>query len=214
MKTRINGEVKEIPTTWSQVSFRKFVRLADAKDDMIKIISVFTGIDEETIRTAEIKNFDLLVTMLGFMKVEIKMNLPYTILGLKVPQNIESEAAARYGDIQEIIAKFKEGDDVSNLSNYPLIVATYLAPSPYNFQEAEQIAERLWDAPCGEVMAVGNFTVMRFLPSKINAWRVFPKLAILMHKLKLVLTVYKARLAFLVRLFTWKKKHRISGTNS
>lgn len=205
MKTRINGEVKEIPTTWSQVSFRKFVRLADAKDDMIKIISVFTDIPEDIIRTAQIKNFDLLVTMLGFMKVEIKMNLPYTILGLKVPQNIEAEAAARYGDIQEIIAKFKEGDDVSNLSNYPLIVATYLAPSPYNFQEAEQIAERLWDAPCGEVMATGNFILRKFSLSKRTIPSNFLLVVILLSKWRRAMTDSIRRLVFPILYGIWRR---------
>lgn len=196
MKIKINGQAKEIPTTWSQVTFRQFIRLADAKDDTIKIISIFTDIDEETIRTAQIKNFDLLVTMLSFMKVEMKMLIPYMVMGLKVPRDIEEEAAARYGDLQEIIAKFKEGDDVANLSNYPLIVATYLTPSPYDFKEAEQIAERLWDAPCGEVMAIGNFTLRKFSISKSTTPSSFRLVGTLLSRLKQAMTDFINRLVF------------------
>ncbi|MFS6709267.1 hypothetical protein WHJ98_14600, partial [Staphylococcus aureus] len=116
--------------------------------------------------------------------------------GLKVPRDIEAEAAARYGDIQEIIAKFKEGEDIANLSNYPLIVGTYLSPSPYNFKEAEQIAERLWDAPCGEVMAIGNFTLTKFSLSRRTTPNSFRLAVTLLNRWRQDMTDFINRLAF------------------
>ena len=208
MKTIItlNGVkvTKDIPTTWHGVTFRNLIGLINAGEDAAKIISVFTEIDPETIKKASIKNFDVLVSLLAFRNKEMDLVIPNFILGHNVPRFLEDEAAARYADLQDIIAKFKEGDNINNLSLYPLIVATYVTRSPYDFKNAEALTERLWNAPCMEVMAIGNFTLLKFRASKDGMLNSYHREDTPLNRLRQAMINYIRRLAFSIRCGIWR----------
>lgn len=200
--------VKDIPTTWHLVTFRQVIKLYEAGDDKAKVLSVFTGIDSETIRKATIKNFDVVVDMLSFLKDQMNLIIPQTILGHKIPMELEDEAIARYGDIQEIISKFNPDDTIKNMEYFPLIVATYVSKSPYDFKEAELLAEQLWDAPCVEVMAIGNFTLSKFSKSKRGMLNSYPLVGTRLNRLKQGFKNFMLRLVFSIHYGSWKRRHR------
>lgn len=201
----------DIPNAWHLVTWRQFVALSKAGSDQCKIIEAVTGIDSETIRAASIKNFDVLISCLSFMTTEMNLIMPSTILGYKVPTNLEDEAAARFGDVQEIAQKFKEDDKIGNLEYYPLIAATYIVPSPYNFKEADKLAERLQDAPCSEVMAIGNFTLLKLMKSSSGMLNSSHLEGTLRNRLRRATINWLQRLAFRIRYATWKRSLRSRG---
>lgn len=204
---KINEEAvsREIPNAWHMVTFRQSIALFRAGEDIEKIISVFTGIDPEVIKTAKIKNFNVLMSCLSFLKKPMNMVMPSTCLGIKVPDNIEEEAVSRYADIQAVASKFTEEDRIGNIEQYPIIAATYLTPSPYNYKEAEKLAERLWDAPCVEVMAIANFTLVRLIESRSGTLNSSHLAGTLRNRLRQATINWLNRLAFTIRYGTWKR---------
>jgi hypothetical protein len=196
---------KEIPETWHHVSFRKFLETAKHKGDLNGIISTFTDIPLDTLKQARIKNFDVLLSCLAFMQKPVDQLMPSTICGLPVPKSLEDEAAARYGDLQEITKQFIKDDDIANLQHYPLIVATYVTPSPYDCKEAETLAEQIWEAPCGEVLAIGNFTLLRLLASRSGMLNSSHLEGTLKNRLRRATINWLTRLAFSIRYGTWKR---------
>lgn len=202
---KINGIAvsREIPNAWHLVTFRQFLKLAECGDDMSKVIGVFTGLDPELLRKADIKNYDVLMSCISFMKSEMNMIIPSACLGMKVPSDIESEAIARYADVQSIVQQFKEGE--SNIVHYPLIAATYITPSPYDFKQAEQLAERLLDAPCAEVMAIGNFTLRKLIASRNGTLNSSHLEGTLRNRLKRGIVLWLNRLAFSIRYHSLRR---------
>lgn len=201
---------KDIPNTWPQVNWEQFTKLSRAGEDMAKIVSVFTDIDVETLKIAKIKDYDVLLSQLAFLANPMSQIVPSTILGYKVPKNMEEEAAARYGDIQEILQKFTD-DKIENIKHYPLIVATYITPSPYNWKEAEKLALELEKAPCSEVMATGNFILMRLAASRNGMLKVSHLEDTPLNRLRQATLLWLNRLAFSIRYGIWKKSLRSLG---
>lgn len=196
---------KDIPTGWHQVSFRKLIKISKHGNNFNGIISVLTDIPEETLNKAKIKNFDVLLSCLAFMQKPVDQLMPSTICGLSVPKSLEDEAAARYGDLQGITKQFVKDDNIGNLAYYPLIVATYVTKSPYDCKEAETLAEQIFDAPCGEVLAIGNFTLLRLLGSRSGMLNSSHLEGTLKNRLRRATINWLTRLAFSIRYGTWKR---------
>ena len=149
---------KTLPICWEEVTFRQMLLHMKAKDAS-DVLSVFTGIEAQTIRTAKIANLPTLLACLSFLKNQpVDYAIPKEILGYKIKDNIEVEEIQRYADLEAIIKDFKDGD-AKNLEKYPLLVSTYVV-EPYNFKDAENLAPSFLDAPAMEVLAVGNFTLV------------------------------------------------------
>jgi hypothetical protein len=193
---------KDIPESWDKVTFRQSLQLTGK--DKVFALSLFTGIDLDTLNKARVHNSLAVMEILGFLDREIEYSIPSEIMGYKIPHDLESESVAQYADINEIVSKFDKDDPIKNVEQYPLIVATYCV-SPYDFKEAEKIAEKLFDAPCTEVMAIGNFTLARLLALKLNIPNPFPRAGTPPNRLKRVMRNWLYRLDFTRRYFSWRK---------
>ncbi len=171
-----NKEVfkREIPTSWEQVPFNKFLKLAECGNDYVKILSLFTGIPEDTIRTATVEHENSLfaiIQTLSFLKVEMTIEFPSVCMGYAMPKDIDFQSIGQFEDIKTLIEETKPEELINK---YPLIVATYAKrfvngeQIPYDFKAAELLAGHFEDAPCTEVMGIGNFTVARYIALKGN----------------------------------------------
>jgi hypothetical protein len=205
---------KEIPESWDKVSFRKFHEITKCGNDVNSTISILTEVPRDILLKAKIKGFDVLLSCLAFTRKPVDQLMPSSLLDLPVPKRLEDEAAGRFGDLQEIIKKFVKDDSAGNLSHYPLIVATYITPSPYNFNEAEALAEKLWEAPCGEVLATGNFILMRLSASKDGMLNSSHLEGTLKNRLRRATINWLTRLAFSIRYGTWKRSLPLSVRKS
>lgn len=195
---------KEIPTSWDGVTFRQFQQLKDTKD--LTALSVFTGLDTETLRKAKVKNFDDVIRALSFTGFPPDLfKLPKSILKFGVRQDLGFEPFGRYSDIKDIVDKGIEGDEL--LKQYPLFCAIYTHLGEYSYQEAEKNVELFYEAPCTEVLALGNFLLMRLVGLKKGTVKTSQYLPTPLKKLRLAFLLWRARLAFTLRYYIWKKKH-------
>lgn len=195
---------KEIPTGWEGVTFRQFLQLKDNKD--LTALSVFTGIDKETLKKAKIKNFDDVIRALAFTGFQPDLfKLPKSISGHPVRQDLGFEPFGRYTDIKDIIEKGLPEEEL--LKQYPLFAAIYTFPGEYKSHEAEKNAELFYDSPCTEVLALGNFLLMRLIGLKNTTGKTSPNRLTLLRKIKLVFLLWRARLAFTLRYSIWKRRH-------
>jgi len=96
---------KDIPMRWEEVSFRQFLELSKAGNDFAKIISVFTDIEPETLRKAEIKNLDQLLTAITFINTKPEPVIPKEIMGYPVPKDLGFESIGQIEDIKDELKK-------------------------------------------------------------------------------------------------------------
>lgn len=186
---KLNGVsvVKDIPTRWEEVSWSQFIAISKAGDDRGKVLSILSGIDYDTLKTAQISNFTALMQLISWVwatKLDPLLPSKITILGTNheypVANNLELTEYDRYMDLDRIVRSMT---DENVLDHFPLICATY-AVNPYKWEDAEALAKEFHNAPCTEVMAIGNFTQVNILglrniiptialrgDTRLNRWR-------------------------------------------
>lgn len=213
----INGKKKklDIPTGWKDITFRKFVDLYGVdSEDKITILSRLIGIDRDVLLKSKIKNFDLVLRALNFLKYPMMQSLPNTIIGRKIPKDLNIEEAGRFEDMRLIISKLKEDTPLDNIKKFPEIVAIYVMPNYIDSTDAEKehFANKIWDAPCEEVVAIANFTLVKQAASSTN---INPSLFLSttpLRRLMLALTIFLVRLRFSFRFALWNARHRSPAT--
>ena len=201
---------KDIPITWKEVTFKQFLGLVECGDDTGKIISLFTGIDEETLKKAKIYNLSSIISLLGFLKTEMDLTLPEKVLGYSIPKNLEFESIGQFQDLK--LEAMTMEKDLKAFEKYPLFVAIY-AVNPYDFKKAEELAKEFENAPSEEVMAVGNFTLLKLAESIANIPPKSPPRNTRMRKFRQVLTAWLRNLIFTRRYYTLKRKLRLTEKN-
>ena len=220
MKIKIDGKL--LPRTWDNVTFGQSLKLIDAKDNA-DVLSVFVNIEASTLRKAtHINNLNEALEITKFMNLtEMPLNIPKSINGYIIPKNLEFKSICRYEDVKSLVQKVlpkKEGDKLTaeQLTYYAEMVCIYAMPNyeEAGLEERKQFAQQFFNAPCGEVMAIGNFTLRRYFELKIPGSKIFRKVLIPMHKLRLVLKSWLVSLVFSVRYATWRRRHRIKEMNS
>lgn len=220
MKIKIDGKL--LPRTWDNVTFGQSLKLTKAKDNA-DTLSAFVGIEAETLRkSTAIINLDEALERIKFLDMtEMPLNIPKSINGYIIPKNLEFKSICRYEDLKSLVQKVlpkKEGEKLTGdqLAYYAEMVGVYAMPDYENATQTErdQFAKQFLNAPCGEVMAIGNFTLRRYFELKIPGSRIFRIVSTPMHKLKLVLKSWLVSLVFSVRYATWRRRHRIKEMNS
>ena len=201
---------KNLATRWEEVSFRQFLDLAKAGEDKTKVISILTGIDYETLLKAKVGNLQTLLAITSFIWTEpIDYILPkkLTVLGTNheydIDGNLELNSLERYSDLDNILKSF--GDDShKNLEKYPLICATY-SVSPYEYTDAENLANEFFNSPCTEVMAVGNFTLVSIRGLKNIIPTIVPREDTRQNRLRRVLRGWARFLGYSAHYYLWRK---------
>lgn len=192
----------EIPTGWSQVPFRLYKPILKA-NDLPKKLAVFTGLDEDLIRKAEIHNLPKITASLHFLTTEPVYTVPKTCLGFSIAKNLDTKSAAQYADLMDIWQKFKE-NDINNFDYFPLIVATY-AVKPYDYQDADNLAPTFLEAPCTEVLAIGNFTLVRLHALRNGIVPKCPPGDTPLNRVRQAMISYLERLDSSIRYAFWKR---------
>jgi len=209
---KLNGVkvTKDLATRWDEVSFRQFLDMAKAGEDKTRVVSILTGIEYETLLKAKIGNLETLLAITSFVWTEpIDYILPksLTILGslakYKIDDNLELNSLERYSDLDNVLKSF--GDDShKNLEKYPLICATY-AVSPYDYKDAENLANEFFNSPCTEVMAVGNFTLVSIRGLKNIIPTIVPLEDTRLNRLRLALRNWGRYLGYMAHYYLWRK---------
>lgn len=201
---------RDIPVSWSEVTFRQFIALQECNDDFVKVMALFTGIEPDIIRKALIDNLESLILALGFLQNDPGQIKPKSILDYELPKDLGFESIAQFEDVKETLKKAKDMSVLDHLKLYPLYCSIY-ACKPYDWLKAEELSDKFFDAPCQEVLGVGNFTLAKLIGLKLSTGREYQKRNILLKKFRLALTAYRLHLGFMVRSFFSKKKQAIIG---
>jgi hypothetical protein len=207
----INGKenLREIPINWDQVKFRQFLALETCGDDIIKAIAMFTGVDYETICKSKIKNLDEAIATLAFLKKQPEPIIPLKILNYPIPKNLEFEQVQMYLDLKEYVKESRQLSAIEQLERYTLYCAVYACVAKhekYDWKLAEEMKDEFLEAPCTEVMGIGNFTLLRLIGLNLNINLNSQKPNTRIKKFRLALKSYRLRLAQLLRSLTWKKR--------
>lgn len=210
---------KDLPKSWDQVTFLQCLELTKVKDTA-DMLSVFLKTPAEEIRNAHIPDLNKILKVLAFTNEKPPEILPRKINGWTVPFDLNFKSICRYEDLKILVQQCfpKEGEEVTgkNIENYYKMVAIYAMPNYENasLADREQFSKQFLRSPCGEVLAIGNFTLKKFQGLRTPELNRFPKVAILIHRLRLALKGWLARLAFTLRFYLWKKRHGIKGMSS
>lgn len=193
-----------LPSSWHEVTFEQFIGLIDCDTDTVKTVALFTGLDEELIRSAEVHNLNSVIASLSFLATKPIYGTPKSILGYKIPGNLEWTTIAQYEDLKAVMKGFKEDDPKHNYSLFPLIVATY-AIDPYDFKKAEAIKDGFLKAPCMEVMATANFTLVKLNALSRGIRKTSRQAVIPPSRWKLAMSDWLLNSISTIRYYTWKR---------
>lgn len=199
---------RTIPTGWEQVTFGQLIELSDCGDDRAKALSVFLKIDAETIRKAQIVNLDSVLAVLSFLETDIFTVVPPKILGYELPKDLGFETVGQYQDLKENLKLSQGLTNKEALAKYPLYVAIYACKAKhghYDWRLAEDMADEFLQAPCTEVMGIGNFTLAKLIGSTVNIKKNSQSQNTLMKRFRLALTGLRLRLGLLARSITLSK---------
>lgn len=163
IKIKVDGESKQIPTRWKDVTFRQWVQLAKAKNNWVESVAVFLGVTPDEINKSNFtEGMDVVVEALNFMvklpEVEKYPTWlgPYA-LGNKITTFPQLNAILEQ---TEIIAKAYHSGDIEKMTE-PLaeIAAIYCqgVTEPFDKEKAGYLAKQFMDYPCGEIIAVGEY---------------------------------------------------------
>lgn len=205
---------KDIPMSWMEVNYIRFLKLADCGDDLAKRLALFTGVGEDILKKAKIENLDVVIQTLAFLDTNLEYQIPETIAGFPVPKNLEFKSIAQFEDLKSEAAKFSPAPEnaLKNLTFYPLMVATYCA-EPYSWEAAEELASKIALAPCPEVLAIGNFILVKLIELKQKQKPVFPKGGTRRNRFGLAIKSYLRLMVFSVRWYLWKRRLTKAGLN-
>lgn len=203
---------KEIPTSWKDVSFKNFLQLAKCQSITDKL-SLFTGIESSTLLKAKINNLDSIIKILSFTEQSPQVDqIPETIQGHKMPKNLELEEIGRFEDLKLEAAKIK-ADDPDSVDVYAMFCAIY-ALEEYDYDKAKELKDVFLNAPCEEVMAVGNFTLVKLIGLNNPGLLRTPKPTSRLRSWRLAIKGWLSRLAFTARYYSWKRKLRLTESSS
>lgn len=210
---------RELPTSWSQVKFRDFLKIANDTNNTTLILSVLTGIEAETIKKARIPNLDSIILSLSFFQKEPELKVPDTILGYKVPKDLGFECIAQLEDLKLHLKEChdKKLSGQEQLAFYPLYCAIYAciekSGGEYDYEKAKSMADEFLEAPATEVLAIGNFTLSKLIALNLGISPNSHKQATPRKRLRLALKSWVKSLVLPVQLAIWRRRLATKKTN-
>lgn len=207
---------KEIPDSWSQVTFRMYLKIMGIPTDkVVKILSALIDIDEDTLNKSRIVGLDAVLKCLSFIRTTpMDFTVHKAILGYRIPKDLNWETTGQFKECQAIANSLKpEGETLSveDQAKYTQIVAIYCMPNYLDATVAEQeaFAEKFYEAPCEEVLAIGNFTLLKLIGLNLNT-KSGPQSKIgVLKKLRLAFKVWRLNTAFSIRY--WRLQRQLTS---
>ena len=207
---------RDIPISWDQVNFKDFLALEYCGDDIVKVIALLTRMDYEVLLKSKIANMDQVIAILGFLKQPPKPYVPNKLLIYDIPKDLAFEQVQMYVDLKNYINASHESTPQDKLKSYTLYCAVYSCiqkHGKYDWKLAEAMADEFLQAPCTEVMGVGNFTLVKLIGLNLNINPDSLKANTLVKKFKLVLKSWRKTSVHLERWFSWRKRLGIKKMN-
>lgn len=200
----------DIPINWDQVKFSQYCRIIKNKDsDLIEFISIFTGVDYDTVKKAKISQQDLwrIEGYSSFLRQVPNIEpIPKQLGNYKLPKDPDYTTTEQFENARQVIEKIKQNDNDSLLDAYAKLTAIYyqyLRDGEYDGEKAMSLVTEINNFPCLEVMSAGRF----FISLRISSWSgttlssLIPGLPLRRRRQDLINSVRRSR--SMQRLTTW-----------
>jgi hypothetical protein len=210
---------REIPTRWAEVTWDQFLKMSDCTTET-ETFAAILGLDMDTMNRAKIKNAGQVLSILAFLK-NTKPELthvPARILGYTIPKDLETETIQIY---EHIKAEMRDVEDKKDpkaaIRKYPLYIAMFVCEQSYggySYDKSVILSEVFMKAPALEVLAVGNFTILKLIGLNRGTNLFARKAPSRLRNLKLAFKALIKNMAFTIRYAILKRRLGINDTNS
>jgi hypothetical protein len=129
-------------------------------------------------------------------------------MGYAIPERLETQTIGQFEDMKVEVSKIKDASKES-LKSYAMICAIH-ATNPYDYSEAVKVSSVFMDAPCEEVMAIGNFTLVKLAELMNPMLRTAPKSPSRLKRWRQGMKGWLKNLVFTARYYSWKRKLRLT----
>lgn len=175
IKIVINKKPIQFPTCWDDLTFKQYLATFHV-ERQVQAISLFTGIDEDILKKAQIPGVDVLVEATKFIWSAPNFKDKYEKIGpYPWPVNkkgifdIQIESLGQFEDMRLIMnQKIEEAVETERVirfvEKYPKYIAIYLQKirdKEYDHNKAMEMAEEIMSYPAGEVVTLGSFFILR-----------------------------------------------------
>lgn len=171
---QLNGEQKQVCTDWSEPPFGQYLELLKPGVNEIGVLSIFTGVDKETLSKAKIIGLDELLTAIEFLKIPPEFNKqPNTFMGVTMPKDITYQALGPYIDSKNILFSLPKNDIFALTESFAKYCAIYVQAvksdwTGYDSEKALALVPEVENQPAWEVVGLGTVFITKLLPLKKN----------------------------------------------
>jgi hypothetical protein len=172
---KLNGQPIQMASSWEDLTMGQYLRLLNAGDDFLQLVSILSGIDYEILKKAEIIGLESVIQCTKFIGTKPDFGGTCDKVGsYPLPKNdkgqfnIQLESLAQFEDMRAVTKTLTNTKAITEA--FPRITAIYLqkikdgsySPERVNLMEAE-----VMDMPAKEVMITGGFFLLK-LRSLLN----------------------------------------------
>jgi hypothetical protein len=177
---KLNNQQLQIPTSWEEVTFAQYLQIFDLKDDVVKLVSLFTNQDYEQLKKATIVGLDRLLEAISFINTPHEIPTysptcgPYTLPANSKGQfNIQYESLGQFEDARQAMNKVAGKSMQEHTKAYGKYVAIYLQKirdGEYDFNKVESMEAEVQNFPALQVCSLGQFFFVK-LKTLLNGTR-------------------------------------------
>jgi hypothetical protein len=204
IKFKLNNKPLQIPSTWYDPTFEQHLKIMEKPLSTLEVISVFTGIEVEKLRTANIEGLDMVIATLSFLKKPITYDSKLTKIGKyelplnsKGEFNIQFESLAQFEDMSSAMMKVPDKNALEHTKAYSKYVSIYLQKirdGKYIPDKAKQMEAEVMLMPAYQVIVLGGFFFIKLLNLLTGTVQTSQNMSPNPKKRKQVLTNSKKRL--------------------
>ena len=186
---KINGTRYNVPTEWSDVTFKQYVALLSLPDTLLSKIHLFTGIPLGVLQTAELKNLEKISIALAFLTISPKFEAaPTRLVGPYVmPQDVTIKWLAQFEDLKKLILKVPKKElKEFEVEDHEILADLYLQAcaiycqkvrdTDYNYMKSLEMLDELRGYSCLEIIQTGSFFLFRPVNLSQSTPRRFPNI--------------------------------------
>lgn len=173
---KIKNKTYSVPGSWYEFTYQQYLDYVAAcaeTQDIIKIISVLSGIDHEFLKKHNVIGAENLIRCLHYLKQSPEFG-DYTpkVGKYRLPVNskgkfdIQFESLAQFEDMGAAVKKIPKGGFMELLEAYPVFCSIYLQKirdGEYNYGAAMEMLPEVKQMPFPEVLVAGSFFFLHTL---------------------------------------------------
>lgn len=217
----VKDEYIELPESWEEVSFKKFLDLSECDNVDLSAVAVLTGVNKED--WAKSNNVSLYYYCMNELskwvtKGIVDMNNREVKRLEFLSKNIEfadlaEQSVAQYEDLKILLDKYQKLYESKPFEAmrlyYPLMASIYLQPKvnseQYNYEKAQSYVTDIMELPAPVVIGVVNFFLTKFVASRIGISNNVQMASSRWKRWKQGFQNYIKRLVFRQFLTAWQK---------